>query len=203
MNEKDVIASLIDDIMTVREHFLEKYHFGILDGYNLKRKGFSDIKDDYEFLYGIVPDYLCKLDDFMLGESSLTKSKYDIRYRVKHLETLYPKINQYARREKRGGKIPLKKGLNDFLGVRIILPNIIKQEDEILAFLKNEQEGKINRAYLRIDGSYRAIHCYFAENNFTFPWELQIWDVQHKNLNYYDHLRHEDQRKKESEGMLK
>ena len=31
MNEKDVIASLIDDIMTVREHFLEKYHFGILD----------------------------------------------------------------------------------------------------------------------------------------------------------------------------
>lgn len=34
---------------------------------------------------------------------------------------------------------------------------------------------------------YNAIHIYFKENNYTFPWELQIWLKEHETKNLNSH----------------
>lgn len=104
----------------------------------------------------------------------------------------------------RMGKIQLKKSLNDFLGIRIILPGIISNKDRILSFLESEKEKRrVSRYYPRKDGNYRGIHCYFAKDNFTFPWELQIWDINDRERNYREHELHEKQRLNESKGVFR
>ncbi|MCC4410588.1 hypothetical protein LMB83_00800 [Limosilactobacillus reuteri] len=205
MDDKNIIDKLIDDILRDKESFERKFNIATLCSYNLKKKGFSDIINDDEFMYQIIPNYLKKLNVFIAREQLLLiwHIQYGVRYRVKKSDTVYLKIKQYNEREKETGKLQLKKSLNDFLGIRIILPGIISNKDDILSFLESKKEnGKISRCYLREDGNYYGIHCYFAKDNLTFPWELQIWDVKSKESNYREHRVHEEQRKNESEGIF-
>lgn len=206
MNDIDIIGKLINDILKEKETFESEFNIDTLCSYNLKKNGFRDIVNDDTFLYQIIPNYLNKLNVFMAHEQLLLlwSVQYDVRYRVKNSDTVYLKIKQYNERELKNGKLQLRKSLNDFLGVRIILPGIISNEDNILSFLATEKEvAKISRYYLREDGNYYGIHCYFAKNNFTFPWELQIWDAERKESNYMEHELHEEQRKNESEGIFR
>ena len=37
------------------------------------------------------------------------------------------------------------------------------------------------------DVGYIATHIYFKKDNYSFPWELQIWDKTHENSNIMLH----------------
>ncbi|MGN1282502.1 MAG: hypothetical protein ACI4UB_01625 [Limosilactobacillus sp.] len=206
MNDVSIIGKLINDILKEKETFESEFNIDALCSYNLRKNGFKDIVNDDKFLHQIIPSYLKRLNIFISREQLLLfwSMQYDVRYRVKNPDTVYLKIKQYNERESENGKLQLKKSLNDFLGVRIILPGIISNKDKVLCFLEAEKaNAKISRYYLREDGNYYGIHCYFAKNNFTFPWELQIWDVKSKESNYMEHELHEKQRKNESEGIFR
>ena len=205
MNNIDIIDKLIDDILEDKKAFGEEFNVNALGAYNLRKTSFSDIINDDEFVHHIIPNYISKLKSFIDQEQLLVfwLSKYDFQYRVKNPDTVFLKIKQYSEREKEKGKLQLKKSLNDLFGIRIILPGIISNKNNILLFLEREKENqKISRYYLREDGNYCGIHCYFAKDNFTFPWELQIWDAKSKADNYDEHELHEVQRKEESEGIF-
>lgn len=205
MNDMDIISELIEDILKEKSRFESEFNAKALNSYNLKTTYFSNIINDDQFRHKLIPTYLSQLEKFISCEKLLTNwsINYNVRFRVKSPETTQIKIKQYSNRELEKGGIPLKKSLNDFLGVRIVLPGIMSSEDEICSFLDFEKQlEKITKYYVRKDGNYCGIHCYFAKDNFTFPWELQIWDKENEEDNYKAHLIHEAQRKNESEGNL-
>lgn len=207
MNDLDIIDELIDDILEEKNEFESNFNINLLQGYNLKRKCIGDIVNDNKFRYRIIPSYLSNLELFIAHERRLATwciQGYDVQYRIKSQATTQSKIEQYRKREMRMGKIQLKKSLNDFLGIRIILPGITSNKDRILSFLESEKEKRrVSRYYPRKDGNYRGIHCYFAKDNFTFPWELQIWDINDRERNYREHELHEKQRLNESKGVFR
>lgn len=43
-------------------------------------------------------------------------------------------------------------------------------------------------------GSYNGTHIYIYGSNFTFPWELQIWDSNDSSANEQSHSEHKAKR---------
>lgn len=102
-------------------------------------------------------------------------------------------------REQRVGAIAVNKSLNDLIGFRIILVGVEQNTPLITELLCQKcNTRKISRFYFRDDRDYHAIHCYFKLDNYSFSWELQIWDKINKDKNLYAHEEHERQRKVES-----
>ena len=100
--------------------------------------------------------------------------------------------------------MPISKCFNDLLGIRIIC----KKE---LSF--NEVLQLINTKYDNlkcIDSSkneYKATHIYFRKDNYTFQWELQVWNKidEIKNINSHekykqDYVRWENENKEKKGG---
>ncbi len=82
-----------------------------------------------------------------------------------------------------------------FLGIRLVACGINDNMEEIINLLDQKKDNKIiSRYYHRDDGKYHAIHCYFKKDNYSFPWELQLWDELDKKANLEDHVRHEKEK---------
>lgn len=145
-----------------------------------------------------IPNYLKVLQQYKMdtvNDSCRCFLPY-IRYRVKRYATVSQKLEAKSLLEKSDGSYKIGKVINDLMGFRIILPNINENKNKIeLILMFYKDKGTISRYYYREDKSYRAFHCYFKESNKTFPWELQIWDIQDEMKNIYSHSEHEMQRK--------
>lgn len=51
--------------------------------------------------------------------------------------------------------------------------------------------------------TYKAIHVYFKVDNYSFPWELQIWNKNDEMNNIYSHQKYKQDYvrwEKESKG---
>ena len=192
-----VIDELIDDIYSLHNEFEGEYLQERNSAFNLKKVGFTEIKDNAEF-HKMIDFELSQLQTFMFINAyrlAYNSEEAAIRHRLKNIDTIDKKIAYYAHKEKSMNKIPLLKGLNDFLGVRIIGNNVNDDLAEIIALLDQKKSNKIiSRYYHRDDGKYHALHCYFKKDNFAFPWELQIWDELDKQANFADHDRHEEEK---------
>jgi hypothetical protein len=106
-----------------------------------------------------------------------------ITARAKTQNSIEYKIKKYNSEEKYNyGKEPINKCLNDLFGIRIILSNYIEYRDIETFAEKNYQQLKCINAAKQ---EYIATHIYFKENNYIFPWELQIWckDKEKSNIN--------------------
>lgn len=116
----------------------------------------------------------------------LMTANIDIKYfyRVKTRESIDDKIARFAIRD---DQYPVNNWLNDIFGARIIL-----DADEIRNVMDlldgwQEQFG-LKNWYLRDKEGYRGLHIYFKnQNNFYFPWELQIWDAADIQRNIENH----------------
>ena len=87
--------------------------------------------------------------------------------------------------------MPINKCINDLFGVRIILEESVTFE-EVQAFMEKNYREK----YRCIDSSkldYKAVHLYFRENNYTFPWELQIWNRCDVENNFASHKKYKQE----------
>ncbi|MFJ6990392.1 hypothetical protein [Limosilactobacillus mucosae] len=201
MDVVSVISELIDDIYSLHNEFETKYLSERNTDFNLKKVGFTDIKDNVEF-HEMIDSYVAQLRAFMLVNSievsynsEDVRPAYQIKDRIKVIKTINKKIDYYAFKESKISKIPVAKGLNDFLGVRIISSDINENIEKIMVLLERKKNQKIiSRYYYRNDGKYHAIHCYVKKDNHAFPWELQIWDVSNEQENFADHDRHEKEK---------
>lgn len=126
-----------------------------------------------------------------------------INIRTKAKNSIEFKIENYIKNHE-GGRVPISKCFNDLLGIRIIC----KKE---LSF--NEVLQLINTKYDNlkcIDSSkneYKATHIYFRKDNYTFQWELQVWNKidEIKNINSHekykqDYVRWENENKEKKGG---
>lgn len=116
----------------------------------------------------------------------LITADIDIKYfyRVKTRESIDDKIGRFSNRD---DQYPVNNWLNDVFGARIILT-----AEEIKTVMDSlddwQDEFGLKNWYLREKEGYRGLHIYFKnKNNFYFPWELQIWDVEDIQRNIQNH----------------
>lgn len=112
------------------------------------------------------------------------KSKISIRTKAKN--SIEYKIKNYVENHE-NGKVPINKCFNDLFGIRIICDKE----------LTNSQIAKIVDSKYKnlkcIDSSketYKATHIYFKKNNFSFQWELQIWNKINEIDNIISHEKY-------------
>lgn len=179
-----------NDLKNVIDAISEE-HISINSGFkndiNLKNK---TLKRSYE--EGILVESILSYMDF-LNENTvllgLRLSKFKTDYilraesRVKQNNSALYKIDRYIKGNS-GGNNPINKCFNDLFGCRIIVNN-----DYELDYLLS----LINRLYPNLKctnaskNGYKAIHIYFHNGNFVFPWELQIWLQKDEENNRQSH----------------
>lgn len=119
----------------------------------------------------------------------LNKFRQTISIRIKTQNSIEYKIEKYIfSREK--GMVPVNKCLNDLVGIRVFISDDVSH--------KNIREH-IDDSYPKlkcIDSSkddYIATHIYFKTDNFSFPWELQIWRNEDRENNLKSHKQYKQE----------
>ena len=77
------------------------------------------------------------------------------------------------------GAVPINKCFNDLYGIRIIFNENI-DHNKIKSFIENKYKEKLKCIDSSKEEGYVATHVYFKNNNYSFLWELQIWDKSHE-----------------------
>ena len=155
---------------------------------NLRKKTINDLIDDnilnaiFNYREFINEKNTKLIIDFM--HFNTTKAKVNVRTKTRN-SIEYKKENYIANHN--NGEIPINKCFNDLFGIRIICMEELSKEQVLL--LLNEKFKNLKC----IDSSkeeYKAIHIYFRENNFSFPWELQIWNKCDEMSNIISHEKY-------------
>lgn len=197
-----VVKSTIDQCYSVYHDFSEEYYEKCtVKRYNYKRLSTKDASDDDNFLQEVVPDYLSalKTSEQLIKFRSLVMNSGNndsFGYRFKYIGTVDKKLQHYNIKNDHDGSVYVSKTINDLCGARLIASGVREHLHEIEEILDEyELQRVVKRHYIRCDGNYYAIHCYFQLDNRWFPWELQIWDSLDASSNYKEHGRHEEERK--------
>lgn len=111
-----------------------------------------------------------------------------INTRVKTQNSIEFKTKNYSENHE-NGKVPINKCFNDLFGIRIILEQNLKHKD-IQSFIKEKHKDLKCIDSSKKEGNYKATHVYFSTNNYTFPWELQIWNKADEENNLKSHEKY-------------
>lgn len=106
----------------------------------------------------------------------------EINTRVKSQNSIEYKINNYMTFKHEFGKIPMNKCVNDLYGIRIIFNEAINHKI-VKEFLDTKYVGSLKCIDSSKEEGYVATHVYFKKDNYSFLWELQIWDKFHEKSN--------------------
>lgn len=206
------LKALIDYIQSVYHETNVLWKVQNPPAIHLKKTLVSDIEiDPSGDIYPTIQEYVRFLNDratFILFELA-SFGEGNINARVKAPNSIEYKIQNYKSEQRSFGKIPINKCLNDLFGFRIFFDEPFSHSD-IESFVENTY-GK-NNSYKCIDSSkldYKATHIYFREDNYTFPWELQIWCSSDIENNFASHKKYkqeytswEKQNKETKEGGI-
>lgn len=184
------LEKLLDFIQIEYMEFTEKWELS--DDYskiNLKNNSVCDVLENKEILDTIVnyrefinENNIQLIMDFK--QFNTDKSKVNIRTKAKN--SIEYKIKNYIQNHE-NGKVPINKCFNDLFGIRIIC-------DEELT--NSQITNLINDKYSNlkcIDSSkkdYKATHIYFKKDNFSFQWELQVWNKSDEINNIDSHEKY-------------
>jgi len=178
MDKISQVKQLVSEINRLHRDFSKDYfETGRVEKINLSRT-ITHVPAPHIYKYRLtlhesVNDYLMTAD-------------IDIKYfyRVKTRESIDDKIERFSTRE---DQYPVNNWLNDIFGARIVLT---AAEITALMDLLDDWQDELNLKnwYLRNKEGYRGLHIYFKnKNNFYFPWELQIWDIEDLQSNIQNH----------------
>lgn len=151
---------------------------------NLKRTLVSDIEADGA-IYESIMEYVRLLNERSADITLQLPS--NVTARVKARNSIEYKIQNYKTEQHKFGKVPINKCLNDLFGFRVIMDTPITYEQINEAFGKD---------YKCIDSSkleYKAVHLYFRDGNYKFPWELQIWNRCDVESNFASHKKYKQE----------
>ncbi len=106
-----------------------------------------------------------------------------VNSRAKLKNSITYKIQNYFKNHEQGN-IPINKCLNDLFGIRMICFTPVTH-NQIYELVKSKYKN-----LKCIDSSkqdYKATHIYFKKDNYSFQWELQIWNYQDESNNINSH----------------
>ncbi|CCK20341.1 hypothetical protein [Pseudolactococcus laudensis] len=198
------VERIINEIGEFHEYFSKAYYQQGEKYYNLKSTQINHVSDkenEFTFLKNLM-NYIMKFSETLIPlPINYDPSKIEFRFRVKQIESAINKIDHYNKTHD-NGKVPVQKCLNDLVGFRIII-STVKSYDEIMECINSSSIIKVPlmRSYVRKDYddnhnlSYIGLHVYFkSNNNFFFPWELQIWRSEDESSNELSHKRYKEKR---------
>lgn len=184
------LDTLIDFIQTEYIELTQKWEQSIYySKINLKNNSVCDILENKEILDTIVnyrefinENNIQLLMDFK--QFNTDKSKVNIRTKAKN--SIEYKIKNYIQNHE-NGKVPINKCFNDLFGIRIICEHELSNK-EITSLVENKYDN-----LKCIDSSkknYKATHIYFKKDNFSFQWELQVWNKSDETTNINSHEKY-------------
>ena len=156
---------------------------------NLRKNEVYQIEEDKDILNRIF-DYRKFLNEnninLIINVRRFNTENVTVNIRTKTKNSIEYKIKNYIKNHE-NGKVPINKCLNDLFGIRIICSENFTK-NQIMNYIKEK-----NRNLKCIDsskGEYKAIHVYFKKDNFSFPWELQIWNKCNEETNIISHEKY-------------
>ena len=157
-----------------------------LEPINYRKRMVCDIEKDSNIWENIVK-YRSFLSIHQLDiVSEITKmqdEKNIINARIKQLNSIQYKYHKYLTGNL-NGKSAINKCFNDLFGMRIIIDEVFDYDEIKCEVCRKYPDLKIINAD---KDSYYATHIYFQENNYVFPWELQIWEKCKEDGNLKSH----------------
>lgn len=120
------------------------------------------------------------------------KLKNEINTRVKAQNSIEYKINNYMTGKHEYGTVPINKCFNDLYGIRIIFNNNV-DHNKIKCFIENKYKKELKCIDSSKEEGYVATHVYFKNDNYSFLWELQIWDKLHEKSNIKLHEQYKQE----------
>lgn len=196
----EFLDSVISFIQTMYKQICEEWNNKCeYNSLNYRKNLVRDINKNNEIFISILNyrDFVNDKNMDLLIDLEYLYSKNTITARVKSQNSIEYKIENYIKNHNEG-KESINKCFNDIYGIRIIFEENIDYED-IRSFI-NEKYPKL-KCINSSKQDYVATHIYFKQDNFSFPWELQIWDRNHEMRNIISHERYKQEYKKwESEN---
>ena len=191
-NGFDELKDLIDYIQSVYTEVTDEWLCKTNTKINLKSSQVSDIDIDGT-IYQSIMEYVQLLNERSAGIFLKLYSVCSclVTARVKAQNSIEYKIQIYKTDRHEFGKVSVNKCINDLFGIRIFLETPLAF-DEIHAFIKDTYQDK----YRCIDSSkfdYKAVHLYFKKSNYSFPWELQIWNKCDADNNFASHKKYKQE----------
>lgn len=191
------IAELARQINKLHANFSDQWLSQTAAPYNLKSKQINDVfSEDVE----LKPEFVQYIDDYcdLLFDELLLNTHYNallenypIRTRIKEPNSRIPKLYHYKLNKGEGGRVHLKKCLNDLFGFRIFVDDFDHSDANEKHLTDLLQDLKGIKVHHSSKGDYQATHIYFQNgNNKFFPWELQIWCNKDEHTNIESHAKH-------------
>lgn len=156
---------------------------------NLKSTLVCDVLENKMFLDAIInyrefinENNIQLVMDFK--QFSTEKSKVNIRTKAKN--SIEYKIKNYMENHE-NGKVPINKCFNDLFGIRIICKDRLIYEK--IANLINSKYSDL-KCINSSKKDYKATHIYFKKDNFSFQWELQVWNKEDEINNIESHEKY-------------
>lgn len=152
-----------------------------------KKNLVKDIKTNKELLNNIL-NYRLFLNENHLNLKMLFDNlnlNSEVNSRIKAQNSIEYKINNYMTERHEYGEVAINKCFNDLYGIRIIFNENVEYND-IKDFVDKKYKGKL-KCYNASKEDYVATHIYFKKDNYSFQWELQIWDRAHYKSNIISH----------------
>ena len=156
---------------------------------NLKKIQINEIDDN---IIQVINEYrgLINKSTYLFFALNTLELNAKITTRVKAQNSIQYKIANYISNHE-DGKVPIKKCINDLFGIRIVLEERIEVK-EIKEYINNLGiKDVINiKCIDSSKGEYKATHIYFHTDNYTFPWELQVWCKEDEKANLESHSKY-------------
>ncbi|WP_414055177.1 hypothetical protein [Macrococcus equi] len=148
----------------------------------------DEVSMDYKF-HEYIDDYCEGLHfESLKIEGEVLDNRFDSR--VKQPQSRLSKLLTYRFEKKEEGSLSINKCLNDLYGCRITME--FDDIEKLFLILKEEfKDYKRIKLIISKKYGYEAIHIYTkGENNYFFPWELQIWSTNKEDGNRKSHAIH-------------
>lgn len=188
----DDLGRLISAIQTNYDRICDIWAEKAEKPINLKKKLVVNAREDSEIL-NTIWRYRSLINDELIGIifnlHTIPYTNSSVTSRVKAQNSIEFKLENYFINHE-GGRIPLKKCMNDLLGIRIVIDGEFTHEE-----IKQYMDEKFPN-YKCIDSSklsYVATHVYFEKGNSFFPWELQIWKKKDEKNNFISHKEYKQE----------
>lgn len=173
---------------------------------NLKNNLVYSLLDNKEILDAIVNyrEFINQNNIQLLMEfKQFNTEKSTINVRTKAKNSIEYKIKNYIQNHE-GGKVAINKCFNDLFGIRIICNSELNNNE--IVNLVNNKNNKLKCIDSSKESGYKATHIYFKKDNFSFQWELQVWNKidEKNNINSHEQYKQDYVKwEKENKGVNK
>lgn len=189
------LEQLITLIQEEYDYMLIKWEqYELYERINQKKILVKDINDNNNILNSIFNyrTFINKNHLYLKMNFDALNLKSEINTRVKAQNSIEYKINNYMSSKHEFGMIPLNKCLNDLYGIRVIFEEDV-EHSVIKNFINTKYRGKLKCIDSSKEEGYVATHLYFKKDNYSFSWELQIWDKSHEKTNIELHEQYKQE----------